>query len=158
MGLLDAFVLTGLGESRASEGAATFVITNSVIYTPDLQIRAPRRVNMYSNRGTSDFDGRVDAVVEAQALKNTPFIGPLLSGVLRPRSTKIFEYKVTGTLGDPKPELRWWLARIPFKLIETIMHPFNSLKEVFPGNSPGTNAPPILNPPPVTRALICVLP
>jgi len=145
---LDILV-PGSGESRASEGAATFIITNSVILTEDLKIRAPA-VNMLY-RGTADFDGRVDAVVEAEVLRNAPVLGPLISKVLLP-ITKLFEYKVTGTLGDPKAVPLWLPIKFVTMPIELLLHPVNTLKGVFPGTPAGTNAPPAFKSPPPAPA------
>ncbi len=146
--VLDAFV-PGSGESRASQGAATVVITNSVIRTGDLKINAPALSMLY--RGTSDFDGRVDAVVEAEVLRNTWVVGPLISSLLKP-FTKIFEYSVSGTLANPKPQPRWLLIKSLFAPFELLFHPVNTLKEAFPTNPGGTNAPAAPQPPPAPAA------
>jgi hypothetical protein len=92
-------VVPGLGYSRATAARATFRIQRSVIFTDDLAIEAgPARLQY---RGTVDFDGRVDARVVAEVLHRTPIIGPLISLALTPVA-KVFEYKVTGTLGQPE--------------------------------------------------------
>lgn len=96
-------IYPGLGDSRASSGSASFGITNSIIRTDDLEIRSP--VLRMAYRGTVGFDGAVDAVVEARLLRDFFLVGPLLSTVLSP-ITKLFEYKVTGTLSHPKSEPR----------------------------------------------------
>ncbi|MDB6108324.1 MAG: hypothetical protein JWR69_74 [Pedosphaera sp.] len=132
-------IVPGLGKSRASEGSGTFVITNSVIRSDDLEIRAPALRMLY--RGTVDFDGRTDAVVEAELLRDTWLVGPLVSRMLWP-ITKLFEYKVTGTLSQPKP--------VPLflpKILSMPLHPFRTLKELM-GNPPNTNPPPATVPPP----------
>jgi len=130
---------SGLGKSRASDGSGTFVITNSVIRSDDLEIRAPALRMQY--RGTVDFDGRTDAVVEAELLRDTWLVGPLVSRILWP-ITKIFEYKVTGTLSQPK--------LVPLflpKILSMPLHPFRTLKELM-GNPPNTNSPPATVTPP----------
>jgi hypothetical protein len=92
-------VVPGLGNSRATAARASFRIQRSVIFTDDLAIEAgPARLQY---RGTVDFDGRVDARVVAEVLHRTPIIGPLISLALAPVA-KVFEYKVTGTLGQPE--------------------------------------------------------
>ena len=92
-------VVPGLGYSRATAARASFRIQRSVIFTDDLAIEAgPARLQY---RGTVDFDGRVDARVVAEVLHRTPIIGPLISLALTPVA-KVFEYKVTGTLGQPE--------------------------------------------------------
>jgi hypothetical protein len=126
-------IIPGLGKSRASEGAGTFVITNSVIRSDDFEIRAPALRMQY--HGTVDFDGRTDAVVEAELLRDTWLVGPLVSRILWP-ITKLFEYKVTGTLSNPKPEPLF----LP-KVLTMPFHPFRTMKELM-GQNANTNPPP----------------
>ena len=52
--------------------------------------------------------------------------------------SKIFEYKVTGTLAEPKSETVY----IP-KVLTMPLHPFRTLEELFSGGSNKTNAPPV---------------
>ncbi len=121
--LLNA-VVPGLGNSRASAAKTRFTIDRSVIRTDGLEIMAaPARLQY---RGTVDFNGRVNARVEAIVLRGAPIVGPLLSLAFSP-ITKVFEYKVTGTLGNPKSEPVY----IP-KFIDSILHPFRTLKGVMP--------------------------
>jgi hypothetical protein len=65
-------------------------------------------------RGSVDLDGNVNARVEAQVLRDVWLIGPIVSTVLWPFA-KMFEYKVTGTLAQPKTELLYFgkLATTP---------------------------------------------
>jgi AsmA-like C-terminal region len=107
----------GLGESRADKGSAAFTITNSIIYSDDLQFSAPAVEMLY--RGNVDFSGNVDATVQARLLHALPVVGPLVSTALRP-FTWLFEYKVTGTLAQPKSEPRFDFTRFlldPFQMI-----------------------------------------
>jgi hypothetical protein len=136
--VLDGIV-PGLGKTRFSEGSANFVITNSVIHSPDLEIRAPMLRMQY--RGTVDFRGGVDARVEAELLRDTWFVGPLVRLALWPVS-KLFEYKVTGDLHAPKSEPVY----VP-KLLFLPLHPFRALKSLFPEDSSPTNALPANNAP-----------
>ena len=125
-------IYPGLGESRATEGSASFSITNSVIRSEDLEVRSHILRMLY--RGTVGFDGKVDVVVEARLLRDFWLVGPILSTVLSPL-TKLFEYKVTGTLASPKSEPRL----SPLRLFRP--------KETPPNNpSPDANAPPSLQP------------
>ena len=78
-------------------------------------------------RGWVDLDGSLSAKVEAEPLGNSWFPGRALSLVLTPL-TKLFEYKVTGTLGQPKLEP---LYLIP-KLLLFPLNPIKNLKELFP--------------------------
>src|SRR5213079_1681481 len=128
---LNAMV-PGIGNSRVSGCTATFTIANSVIHTDDMNIRSPAMRLAY--RGTIDFKGRVDARVEARLLRDAWVIGPLVSLVLSPL-TKLFEYKVTGTLQEPQKEPLY----IPKPLLFPF-HPFRTLKEIFIQEKP--EAPP----------------
>jgi hypothetical protein len=134
-------VIPGLGSNPVSGGTASFTMTNSVIHTDDMEIRSPAMRLAY--RGTIDFKGRVDARVEARLLRDAWFIGPLVSLVLSPL-TKLFEYKVTGTLHEPQKEPLY----IPKQLLFPF-HPFRTLKEFFgeekldqPNPAPAEKPPP----------------
>jgi len=130
--LLDGIV-PGLGSTRFSDGSATFSITNSVINYGDLELRAPMLRMKF--RGNVDFHGKVDAKVEADLLRDTWIIGPLVSTALWPLA-KILEYKVTGTLTEPKAEPLY----VP-KLLLLPLQPLRMLKGLFPADSSVTNAP-----------------
>jgi hypothetical protein len=124
-------IAPGSGDSRAREASATFVITNGVLSTDDLDIHSSGFRLLY--RGTIDSKKRLNARVEANLLRDTPVFGHLLSWMLTPVD-KIFEYRVTGTLKKPviKP------LYIP-PVFLAILRPFHSLKELLP---PPTNAKP----------------
>jgi len=126
-------VIPGLGTSRVSGGTASFALTNSLILTDDMEIRSSAMRLAY--RGAIDFKGRVDARVEARLLRDAWVIGPLVSLVLSPL-TKLFEYKVTGTLHEPQKEPLYIPKPLTFPL-----HPFKSLRELFSEQRPGTPAP-----------------
>ncbi|MEO5802741.1 MAG: hypothetical protein ABIR24_04365 [Verrucomicrobiota bacterium] len=114
-------LMPGAGNSRAREGSANFLVREGIIYSDDLEIRSAGVRLQY--RGGIDFEQRVDARVEAEMLRDTWVIGPIVSLALKPIS-KIFEYKVTGTLSQPETEPVY----IPNFLMMTL-HPFHSLKE-----------------------------
>lgn len=135
---LDA-VVPGLGSSRVSEGSAQFIITNGVIFSDNLEMRAPALRLHYD--GTVDFDGRVNARVDAELFRDTWLIGRVVSLVLWP-VTKMFEYKITGTLKEPKTEPVY----IP-KLLLMPLHPFRTLEDWFSPDSGKTNAPPVFKEP-----------
>jgi hypothetical protein len=126
-------VIPGLGSSRVSGGTATFTLTNSVIHTEDMEIRSPAMRLAY--RGAIDFKGRVDARVEARLLRDAWVIGPLVSLVLSPL-TKLFEYKVTGTLQEPRKEPLYIPKPFTFPL-----HPLKSLRELFSEEKPAAPPP-----------------
>jgi hypothetical protein len=121
----------GLGSSRASAGNGSFLINNGVLRTDDTEIRSPAMRLRY--RGTVNLDGDVNARVEAEIFRDLWLVGPLVSTVFWPFS-KMFEYKVSGSLTQPHTELLY-LGRMvePFK----------------PPKSSSTNAPVInISPPP----------
>jgi hypothetical protein len=128
-------VVPGLGNSRATDATAKFTITNGVMFTDSLEIHSTLMQLKYS--GTVDLKQNVNARVTAQLLRNTWVIGQLVSDVLWPVS-KLFEYKVTGTLKNPKSEP---LYVVP-KILLMPLHPIRSLEGIFPGGETATNAPP----------------
>jgi hypothetical protein len=80
--------------------------------------------------------------VEGELLKDAPLVGPLISLVFMP-VTKILEYKVTGTLGNPVAEPVY----VP-KLLLLPFQPLKILKDVFaPGPVKPKPPPPEGNPP-----------
>jgi len=134
-GLLSPVLNTvspGLGNSRATDATARFIITNGVIVTDSLEIRSLMTRLEYT--GTVDLQQNVNARVTARLLRDTWVVGPLVSTALWPVS-KMFEYRVTGTLKNPKSEPVY----VP-KLLLLPLHPIRTLEEMLPGGS--TNAPP----------------
>jgi len=117
-------VAPGLGNNRANGAKASYTILQSVIRTDDLEIRATPVRLAYS--GTVDFQGRVNARVEAEILRGAPVLGPLLRVALSPL-TKLFEYRVTGTLDAPKTAPLY----IP-KFVDSLLHPLRTLKKLLP--------------------------
>jgi hypothetical protein len=130
--VLNAFY-PNLGSGRASSGSASFTITNDVVHSDNLELDSPAMRIQY--RGAVDFNGNINARVEAELLRSTWGVGPLVSTVLWP-ITKILEYKVTGDLSNPKVEPLYLpkALLIPF-------HPIQSFKELLPDKSQ-TNVPP----------------
>ena len=128
-------VSPGLGNSRATEASAKFVITNGIIFTDSLEIRSTMTRLEYS--GTIDLHQNVNARVTAQLLRDTPVVGSLFSTVLWPVS-KLFEYRVTGSLKDPKSEPVYVLPR----LLLFPLHPIRTLEEIIPSGGSLTNRPP----------------
>ena len=117
-----------LGNSRAKQAAGTFILTNSVIYTKDLEILSPPARLHYD--GTVDFSGGVSANVEAEMFRDTFLLGPLLSLLTTP-VTKVFEYRVTGSLGNPRSEPRF----IP-KFLLLPLRPFQTIREFLAPEKP----------------------
>lgn len=122
-------MVPGMGNSRASAGNCTFAITNGIIFSDDMEFRCTGMRLQY--RGTLDFDGRVQARAEAELLRDTWVVGPIVSTVLWP-VTKLFEYKVTGTLGDPKGEPVFLVPKVMFLPFQLPFHPLRTLKGLFP--------------------------
>jgi hypothetical protein len=132
-------IAPGLGNSRASAAACTFVIKNGVMRSDDLEMRSPALRLAY--RGTVDTQGQVNARVDAELLRDVWGVGPVVSTVLSP-FTKMFEYKITGTLDNPKKEPVYIFP----KLVQMPFHPFRSFKELLseePSLGP-TNSAPVL--------------
>jgi hypothetical protein len=135
-------IWSGLGSSRAHQATATFTLTNSLIHTRNLEIRTPALRMHYE--GTVDFDGQVRARMEASLLRNTWLVGRVFSVVFLP-ITKLFEYRVAGTLLEPKSEPLYLISRLLLKPL----HPIRSVKELFsPTPAASTNRPPAAPPAP----------
>jgi hypothetical protein len=117
--------MPGAGNSRAREASASYIITNSVIHTVDLQIHASAMRMQFD--GTIDFDKNLKGRMEAEILRDVPAIGLVISKLLWP-VTKIFEYRITGTLQEPKTEPVYIIPKIilfPFSPIKTIKDIFS---------------------------------
>jgi hypothetical protein len=126
-------VVPGSGNSRATDASAKFVITNGVFFSDTLEIRSTMMRLQYA--GGVDLKQNVNARATAQLLRDTWGVGPLISTVLWPVS-KLFEYKITGTLENPKSEPVYVIP----KLLLMPLHPIRSLEEILPAGD--TNAPP----------------
>jgi hypothetical protein len=129
----------GLGSSRATAATGDFRISNGVLHSDDLEIRAPTMRLAY--RGNVDLEGKVNARVDAELLRDVWLLGPFFSTILWP-VTKVLEYKMTGSLAQPKTEP---VFLIP-KLMLMPFRPLRSVKEPVP-EAPGpvrTNVPPPL--------------
>ncbi|MCS7090579.1 MAG: AsmA-like C-terminal region-containing protein [Verrucomicrobiota bacterium] len=115
---LDALV-PGLGRSRVTSGRASFSITHGVLRSEDLECRAAAMRLLY--RGQLGLDGRLDAVVQAELLRDTWLVGRVLSLALWPVS-KVFECRITGTLAEPKVELLHVprVLTIPLRPLQTL--------------------------------------
>jgi hypothetical protein len=138
-------MVPGLGSSRASAGTCTFIITNGIIRSDDMDIRSTGMRLQY--RGTLDFQGQVNARVEAGLLRDMPIIGPVFSIAFWP-VTKLFEYKVTGSLGDPQAEPVSLLPKVMLLPLQLPFHPLRTLKGLLPEDlgASRTNAPPLTSP------------
>jgi len=117
-------VAPGLGRSKIYSGAGTFKIEDGVVHTKDMEVRAPAFRLRYD--GSVDFDGNLDAKVEAQFFRDAWIFGRAMSAALWPLA-KVFESKVSGNLAAPKSEL----AHIP-KIILFPLRPIQTIKELLP--------------------------
>jgi hypothetical protein len=131
--VLNAFV-PGLGNSRAREATATLLVSNSVVSTSDLEIHATAMRMQFE--GKVDWERRVEARVEAELLRDVPALGLVISKVLWP-VTKLFEYKVTGTLDQPKAEPVYVLP----KILLLPLQPLKMLKDLFEEEKNPTHKP-----------------
>jgi len=130
-------IMPGLGNSRATEAQAKFTMTNGMINSDSLEIDTSMTRLQYS--GTVDLREHVNANVTAQLMHNIWGVGPVISTIFYP-VTKLFEYKVTGTLQDPKKEPVY----VP-KFLLLPLHPFRTVQELLPGGDiffSTTNTPP----------------
>jgi hypothetical protein len=131
-------IAPGLGNMKGNDATGTFIITNAVIFSNDLDIRSTRMRLAY--RGTVDLEAHINAKVEASLFKDTWLVGPVLSTVFWPMS-KLFEYKVTGTLEEPKVDPVYLLPKL-------VLLPFSPSKWLVPERPPTatTNSPPTGSP------------
>lgn len=129
---LDALV-PGLGRSRVTSGQMTFVLTNGVLSSEDLECRASAMRLLY--RGQMTLEGRLDAVVQAELLRDAWLVGRVLSLALWPVS-KIFEFQITGTLQDPK------VAPLHIPRVLTIpLRPWQTLRDLVEPRSAAPTEP-----------------
>jgi len=127
-------VSPGLGNSRGGRSHAAFLIHDGQAHTEDLRMQEPTMRLRY--RGMVDLDGSLNARVEAELLRNGWFPGRALSWALSPLS-KLFEYKITGTLGQPKLEPLYFIP----KVLLFPLNPYRGLKELFPEDSKPATKP-----------------
>lgn len=112
----------GLGDSRATDASAKFIMTNGVISTSDLQIHTSMMGLLYT--GTVDLQGNLNAHVTAELLHDVPGVGHVLSAVLWPVG-KAFECNVSGTWKKPVSKLSY----LPTSFIFEMLHPVHSLED-----------------------------
>lgn len=120
-------IMPGLGSSRAREGSATFIVTNGVVFSDNLKVETLMARLRYW--GTINLKGAVNARMEAELLRNTWVVGPVLSLALWPVS-KTFEYQITGSINHPKSDPVF----IP-KIFFLPLHPVQTLKDIIPGQT-----------------------
>jgi hypothetical protein len=139
--VLDS-IAPGLGSSRANAGTCTFNIKTGVVHSDDLEIRASGMRLQY--RGSVDLNGKLNARVEAELLRDMWLVGPLVSTIFWPVS-KLFEYKVTGTLEQPKMEPVFLIPKMMLLPFQIPFHPVRTLKGLAPEEqNSSTNAAPVV--------------
>jgi hypothetical protein len=111
-----------LGNSRATDASAGFVMTNGIVSTSKLEIHTTMMRLDY--HGSVDLLGNLDADVSAELFRDVPAVGSLLSTVSWP-AAKIFESKVTGTVKNPKSKPIF----IP-KILLYMLHPIHTLEDL----------------------------
>lgn len=117
-------VSPGLGSSRGGEATADYQVRNGQIVTENMEMKEP--VVRLKYRGSVDFEGNLDARVEAEMLRDTWLLGRAVSFALSP-ITKFFEYRVEGSLGSPKVEPLYLVPRV----ILMPLHPIRTVRELF---------------------------
>lgn len=118
-------IIPGVGNSKFSEATGTYKIEKGVIESKDLEMRSAAMRLQYS--GTVNFDGGIRARVEAEPLRDTPVVGPIVSTILSPVA-KLFAYKIRGTMSEPiiKPENIPGFLMVPFSPFQSIGRLFSS--------------------------------
>ena len=127
-------IVPGMGSSRATDAAAIFTMTNGVIYSDNMEIHSTAMRLKYT--GTVDLHENLNAHATAQVLRDTPGLGQVFSLVTAPLS-KLFEYKVTGTLGDPHMTLLYDFS----KLLMAPFHPIKTLEGILPAGNTNAASP-----------------
>ena len=132
----------GLGSSRATDAAGKFTMTNGVIFSDNLEIHSTMMRLQYA--GTVDLHENLNARATTQLLRDTPGLGEIIHVISWPVS-KLFEYKVTGTLEEPKMAPLNDLA----KLLLVPLHPLKTLEKMLPAAN--TNNPTVFTNLPARR-------
>jgi hypothetical protein len=117
-------VSPGLGETRFTSGSASFRLADGNVDTRDFEMRSMAMRLRY--RGIVSYQGNLDATMEAALFRDAPLIGRLLSFAFMP-VTKLLEYRIEGTLADPKPEPRY----VP-RILMNLLSPISFLKSLLP--------------------------
>ncbi len=115
-------IAPGMGDSRATDASAQFIITNGVVATDNLQIHTAMVRIRYD--GTVDLQGRLNARATGQLLRDVPGVGVIMSTVFWPFS-KVFECRVTGTIKHPN----YRLVIVP-QPVNYMLHPLRTLEDL----------------------------
>jgi hypothetical protein len=115
-------VAPGLGNTRFGSAQGVFEFGGGRVWTENLELRSMPVTLLYA--GSVDFEGNLQARVQAEILRQTWGLGTVLNWILKP-ITKAFEYEVTGTLGAPVFE--------PVYLPRFTLQPFRAMRELLNG-------------------------
>ena len=119
----------GLGASKFSKGTGDFKIINSIVKTRNLELKSPLVRLQY--KGDVDFEGKIDAGVVAEPLRDAWVIGSVLGPVLNLALSPIermLKFRVTGTLNKPEMELK----HIPKILLVPVQIPLKLFDDIVP--------------------------
>jgi hypothetical protein len=126
-------IIPGSGNNRAYQASADFLLTNGLVATDNLQIRSTDFRLLY--HGTVSLDKQLDARVEALVLRDFPIFGHIFSWAVAPLS-KLFEYKIAGTLDAPTSRPLY----IP-KALLLILEPFHKKPPAPDDKTPAASSP-----------------
>jgi len=127
-------IIPGTGNSRAYQAGMSFVVTNGMAATDNLEIRSTDFRLLY--RGTLNTEKELDARVEANVLRDFPIFGRMFSWAFSPLS-RLFEYKIGGTLDAPTHQPLY----IP-RALTLILEPFRKKSPPPTGPSAAPAPPP----------------
>jgi len=113
----------GLGNSQGNKGNADFVITNSIIWSDNLEISSPTFQIQYE--GTLDFQRNLEARVDVDLIKGWGLGGKLINFMSTP-VRRAFRCQVSGTMERPKIEFMY----IPRGFM-ALFRPVATLKKIF---------------------------
>jgi len=143
--ILDA-VVPGVGNNKISSGSGDFAITNSVIHTRNMQVRAPAFRLDY--KGKIDMDGKLEARVDAEILRDAWVFGKLFSTALWPVA-KAFEANISGKIQEPKTTFRFFpkVVFAPFKALNALGEAIKAKEKPAQPEPVSGTAPPLAAPP-----------
>ncbi|MBM3822832.1 MAG: hypothetical protein FJ404_08110 [Verrucomicrobia bacterium] len=121
-------LVPGAGQASIGSGKANCTFAHRKVHTEDLELRASTFNILY--KGDVDFDGQVQATAMAELLGEAGGVGRVVTLAFLPFA-KLFEYRVTGSLGQPKTEPLY----IP-RFLTLPLNPFRTLRQLLPDSVP----------------------
>lgn len=114
-------VSPGLGRTKVSAATATYVLRKGLVRSEDLEVRSgAMRLQM---KGEAGVDGKLNATAVAELWRDSGAVGRVFGLAMTP-FTRLLEYRITGTLENPKEEPLY----IP-RLFLAPIHPFRTIRE-----------------------------